>query len=125
MTLVGEYKTLQDRVKTVTDDHSSTSQAVSDLTNELANVTEQLEEVRGQMDDRGSSMTDTTPVVRIRNALAKIKEEVKTMELRIGVVSHTLMQSKMKAKGGVGMADVSRDESFDMEDDASDMGSEF
>ena len=48
------------------------------------------------MESRGSSMTDTSPLVRIKKALAKIKKEIMTMELRMGVVGHTLMQAKVR-----------------------------
>jgi estrogen-related receptor beta like 1 len=41
-------------------------------------------------------MTDTSPLIRIKQALADLRTEVKSMELRIGVVGHTLMQSKLK-----------------------------
>jgi estrogen-related receptor beta like 1 len=33
---------------------------------------------------------------QIKDALVKIKADVKTFELRIGVVGHTLMQAKLK-----------------------------
>ncbi len=52
--------------------------------------------LQGQMDSRGSSMTDTSPLMKIKEALASLRTEVKSMELRIGVVGHTLMQSKLK-----------------------------
>ena len=52
--------------------------------------------LQGQMDSRGSSMTDTSPLMKIKEALSNLRAEVKSMELRIGVVGHTLMQSKLK-----------------------------
>jgi estrogen-related receptor beta like 1 len=36
------------------------------------------------MDDRGSSMTDTAPLVKMKQAMQKLKGEIKQMELRIG-----------------------------------------
>jgi estrogen-related receptor beta like 1 len=46
------------------------------------------------MDDKGASMTDTSPLVKIKQALTNLKNEVKELELRIGVVGHSLMQAK-------------------------------
>ena len=43
-------------------------------------------------------MTDTSPVVRIKKALQALKREIKEMELRMGVLSHTLMHAKMRQK---------------------------
>ena len=50
------------------------------------------------MDERGSSMTDGTPLVNIRKTLVRMKQEVVTMDVRIGVVQHTLVQAKLKDK---------------------------
>ena len=35
---------------------------------------------------RGSSMTDTTPLMRLKEALQYIKTDIKTFDLRIGIV---------------------------------------
>lgn len=45
-------------------------------------------------------MTDASPLVQIKKALHKIKNEIKLMELRIGVVGHTLTRAKMRSKAG-------------------------
>ena len=59
---------------------------------------EQLDEVKSTMDERGNSMTDTTPLVKIKKALQRLKREIKEMELRMGVVSHTIMQAKIRSR---------------------------
>lgn len=56
-------------------------------------------------------MTDTAPLMRVKSALTKLRAEIKDMELRIGVVGHSLMQSKMRIKAGT-LGDTS-----DIEDD--------
>ena len=52
--------------------------------------------MKGTMADRGNSMTDTSPLVHIKQALKQIKQEVVTFDLQIGVVGHTLMQQKLR-----------------------------
>lgn len=44
------------------------------------------------MDERGGNLSDTSPIIRIKAAIKKLMEELKDMEVQIGVVSHTLMQ---------------------------------
>lgn len=46
-------------------------------------------------------MTDGTPLVNIRKSLARMKQEVVTMDVRIGVVQHTLLQAKLKDKSNM------------------------
>ena len=117
-----EYRAIRSKQDEVTQTFQTSSQSVSDLTNELATVSDSLDEVKSQMEDRGSSMTDTSPLVRIKQALTNLRTEIKTMELRIGVVGHTLMQSKLRTKpGAASNADALRDESteFDISDSES------
>lgn len=66
--------------------HSESSAKVSDLTNELAHLSETLQEVKRAMNEKGNSMTDTTPLVQTKQALAKLKGETKDFDLRIGVL---------------------------------------
>jgi intraflagellar transport protein 57 len=94
--LVADYKEVQDKMTAVKSRQSEAGEKVSDFTNELQDISDQLEEIKSTMDERGSSMTDTSPLVRIKKSLKQLKEEIQEMELRMGVLSHTLMQAKMR-----------------------------
>ena len=50
-------------------------------------VTEELEGVKAEMDEKGTSMTDAGPLVRVKQALTRLKAECTQMDVRIGVVS--------------------------------------
>jgi estrogen-related receptor beta like 1 len=95
-TLAGEFRQAQEALKKVTEAYQSSSDNINNLTNELSAATEKLEEIKTHMDSRGNSMTDTSPLVQIKRALQSLREEIKTFELRIGVVGHSLMQSKIR-----------------------------
>ncbi|KAH8023367.1 hypothetical protein HPB51_013205 [Rhipicephalus microplus] len=48
-----------------------------------------------------------TPLVNIRKALSRLKQEITQMDVRIGVAVHTLLQAKIKEKGNLqDMADA-------------------
>lgn len=66
--------------------YSQGSGGVTSLARELAQISEQLETVKAEMDQRGTSMTDAAPLVRIKQALTRLKAESTQMEIRIGVV---------------------------------------
>ena len=68
---------------------------MTDGSRQLADIADDLEAVKAEMDERGSSMTDGTPLVNIRKSLARMKQEVVTMDVRVGVVQHTLLQAKL------------------------------
>jgi estrogen-related receptor beta like 1 len=41
--------------------------------------TEELEIIKAQMDERGESMTDTGPLVKLKEAMKKVKKEIKVL----------------------------------------------
>ncbi|KAG7246073.1 hypothetical protein CRUP_005146, partial [Coryphaenoides rupestris] len=64
-------------------------------------VSEELEEVKQEMEEKGSSMSDGAPVVKIKQSLTKLRQEVVQMDIRIGVVEHTLLQAKLREKNNM------------------------
>lgn len=48
-------------------------------------------------------MTDSGPLVRIKQAMTKLKNDCVQMELRIGVVEHTLLMAALKHKDNMQM----------------------
>ncbi len=40
----------------------------------------------------------TAPLVKIKQAMQKLKQEMTQMDIRIGVVQHVLLQAKLKEK---------------------------
>ncbi|NWR31188.1 IFT57 protein, partial [Tachuris rubrigastra] len=64
-------------------------------------ITEVLEKVKQEIEEKGSSMTDGAPLVKIKQALTKLKQETIQMDIQIGVMEHTLLQSKLKEKSNM------------------------
>jgi len=58
------------------------------------------------MNEQGIITTDTKPLVNIKNAIHSIRQEIQAMEIRLGVVSNTLLQSKIKEKTGAEQSKV-------------------
>lgn len=55
------------------------------------------------MDDLGNGMTDSKPLVAIKQGLSKLKLENKQMDIRTGVIENTLLNSKLKNKRATGV----------------------
>lgn len=88
----------QDSLAGTVDRYKQASGSVTELSSELARLTEELENTKAQMDERGSSMTDAGPVVKIKKALAQLKADIVAMEVRQGVVQHTLLVARQQTK---------------------------
>eukprot|EP00052_Salpingoeca_macrocollata_P005739 m.49277 g.49277 ORF g.49277 m.49277 type:complete len:427 (-) comp15027_c0_seq2:25-1305(-) len=96
--IVEEYRTQQDSLAGHRERYKNASKSVNELSKELATLSEELETVKAKMDERGNTMTDSSPVVRIKQALTKLKAEISQMDLQIGVVTHTLLAASVSSK---------------------------
>ncbi|XP_039220941.1 intraflagellar transport protein 57 homolog isoform X2 [Crotalus tigris] len=99
--LVQEYRSAQALLSEAKEKYQQGSGGVTERTRVLSEITEELEKVKQEMEEKGSSMTDGAPLVKIKQALTKLKQETIQMDIRIGVVEHTLLQSKLKEKSNM------------------------
>jgi estrogen-related receptor beta like 1 len=98
---ISDFRSAQDALAEVRERYKNGSSSVNDLARELAQVTESLERVKTEMDERGSNMIDAGPLVRIKQALTRLRSECTQMDVRIGVVEHTLLQARLRTKSAI------------------------
>ena len=77
---VDEFSQKQDKLQEVQDEYNTKSQGLNELTNALSQVSDELSGVKGKMDERGANMTDTSPLIKIKSALQRLKDERKKMD---------------------------------------------
>ncbi|KAI8618712.1 intra-flagellar transport protein 57 [Chytriomyces sp. MP71] len=92
---IEEQRVLQDQISELRQKYNVSNNNVSELSVELSRISEELDAVKTRMDEIGNGMTDSQPLVNIKKGMAKLKVDIKQMNLRIGVVEHTLLQSKV------------------------------
>lgn len=66
------------------------------LDTQIFRITNELENVKTQMEQRGTSMTDGSPLINIKKANHKIKEEITDMDIKIALMQHTMTNENMK-----------------------------
>ncbi|RVE61286.1 hypothetical protein OJAV_G00169070 [Oryzias javanicus] len=99
--LVQEYRSAQAKLSEAKDRYQQASGGVTERSRVLAEISEELEKVKQEMEEKGSSMSDAAPVVKIKQSLTKLKQEILQIDVRIGVVEHTLLQAKLKEKSNM------------------------
>ncbi|KAK1173585.1 hypothetical protein AOXY_G3736 [Acipenser oxyrinchus oxyrinchus] len=99
--LIHEYRTAQSQLSEAKERYQHGSGGVTQRTRMLAEITEELEKVKQEMEEKGSSMTDGAPVVKIKQSLTKLKQEIIQMDIPDRVVEHTLLQAKLKEKSNM------------------------
>lgn len=94
--IVAQYKEvsidhgqLRSAIKEVDDEKSALEQSFDKISHEFENV-------KTQMEQRGNAMADGSPLINIKRAIAKIKEEIVEMELEISVMRHSFDQDILK-----------------------------
>jgi len=93
-----DYRQQQEELSTVQTQYTELNEVVMNLQIELKNLNEELEVVKNDMEERSSTVTDTAPIVKMKDAFKKLRSDTRQLEVRIGVVSHTLMQAKLRQR---------------------------
>lgn len=78
--------------------YTKASGGIAERSSKLAQLSEEVERVKAEMEQRGCSMTDGSPVIRIKQAIQRLKAENVAMEIRIGVLEHTLLRLQLRAR---------------------------
>uniref|UniRef100_A0A182SQM3 Uncharacterized protein n=1 Tax=Anopheles maculatus TaxID=74869 RepID=A0A182SQM3_9DIPT len=88
--LIAQYKQILIEHNQVTGHIRQAEQEKTEHEHELSKITNELENVKIQMEQRGNSMTDGSPLINIKKAIFRIKEELCEMDIKIGVMEHSL-----------------------------------
>lgn len=119
--MTGDYRAHSDHLRDIQTSFSTMSKNVAEMENELADVNERLSNVQRKIDDTGKSFSDNSPLQQIKKSIAQVKNDIKSIDIRIGVVSNTLLQLKLKERSkekeesqAKGMAILDNEE-YDME----------
>ncbi len=96
-TISHQYKDIKIQLDEWINKNKNLNENLNTCTNELSDITEKLNEIKDIHDSQDNSNSDTSPLVKIKAALQQIKSEIQNYELRIGVVSNTLLTAKHTA----------------------------
>ena len=91
-----EYRQLSQANSQFKEQYRDVSGGVTERSRVLAQITDDIETIKSEMEERGSSMTDGSPLVNIRKNLARVRQEILGMDVRIGVLEHTVMQARLR-----------------------------
>jgi len=77
------------------------SKNVETLETELQEINDRLTTVTNKIENTGKQFSDNTPLQNIKKAIATVKTDIKAIDIRIGVVSNTLLQVKLKERSKI------------------------
>merc|ERR1712136_669465 len=114
----------EEEVKNVQAQYTELNEHVLNLQIRLKTITEDLDMVKVEMEEKSTTVTDTAPIVKMKDSFKRLRADTRQLEVRIGVVSHTLMQAKLRQRPtetgrayGGGPGGVNMDQYNDDDDD--------
>lgn len=97
MSSIGEqYKSQSEELKKLNIHYNNLSNSIKEMNENYRLVSEKLEQILTKTNEHSGSMTDSSPVVKIKDAYKVMLAEIKAMDVRMGVLSHTILQYKSK-----------------------------
>ncbi|KAH7440568.1 hypothetical protein KP509_03G000100 [Ceratopteris richardii] len=97
--LLKDYTATKDRLLNVEQRHKQSLENVTILNNKLAHTSDHIKKVKHVLMEKGNKISDVSPLMEMTNSVANLKIEIQEMEVRIGVLEHTLL--KLKVREGV------------------------
>lgn len=94
--LINEYNNLRSHLNQICENYKLVSGGVTGKSRELANICDEQEGIKNEMEEKNNSVTDGSPLVSLRKALQRIKSEITSIDIRVGVASHTVLQARIQ-----------------------------
>ncbi|KAM3136716.1 hypothetical protein pb186bvf_011161 [Paramecium bursaria] len=88
---VKDFKRKNEDYRNIEAQYKNLNNAIKEMSEQYRQIDEKYNMVQGKLNEHGSVQTDQSPVIRIKAGLTKLKLEIKQMDLRIGVLSHTIL----------------------------------
>ena len=88
--LLSLHAQAKSRLKSLEEFRDEHTKKTDDLSKTLNKLSADVDSVKHEINKRGSSITDTAPVVEIRAALQRLKAENKELDVRIGILVSVL-----------------------------------
>jgi estrogen-related receptor beta like 1 len=96
--LINEYKELSIEMSKIASEVKENEQIKAEMDETVSKLTNELENVKIKMEQRGNSMTDGSPLINIKKAVIRLKEEISELDIKIGVMQHTLTNDIIRRK---------------------------
>ncbi|EGR30951.1 intraflagellar transport protein, putative [Ichthyophthirius multifiliis] len=96
--LGGEYRTKSENYKTIVTQYNNLQNSIKEQGEQYKQLKEKYDAIKIQLESKGDEQTNSSPVIKIKEAIKKIRQEIGQMDVRIGIISQTVLQHKLRQK---------------------------
>lgn len=83
---------------TIQKDYSTLNKNTEELEQELSAINDTLQNTTNKLENKGSEFNDAKPLANVKKAIKQVKDDIKSIDIRIGVVSNTILQLKLRER---------------------------
>lgn len=101
--LNNDLKSMIEQYKSISTEHAQMQTQLEQIQSEILEYEKQYdrmnheyETIKMQMEQRGATMSDGSPFINLKKAIARIKEEIIQMNLEISVMQHSIDRDIIK-----------------------------
>ncbi|KAK6729140.1 hypothetical protein RB195_006281 [Necator americanus] len=95
---LSRYKESQDARAEVRERYKAASGGVAERTTTLQKISEDIDQIKMQIEEQGAKTSDGAPMMKVKQALLKIEEDIQRMNVQIGVLEQSLLQAQLKER---------------------------
>ncbi|KAL5281026.1 IFT57 family protein [Megaselia abdita] len=94
--LIKQFKDISIELSTIQAGIKETEYDTDQITRELMEIVSDIETIKSKMEQRGQSMSDGSPVINIKKAIVKLKEDISHLNLEMGLLNYSLDQDYLR-----------------------------
>ncbi|KAL3101452.1 hypothetical protein niasHT_020771 [Heterodera trifolii] len=89
------YRNRQNELAAITEQYRESSGTINSQTETLNALNEEIEQLKQQIEEQGMQNTSGAPILKIKQALAKMDRDIVVMRVQIATVEQTLWKSQL------------------------------
>ncbi|CAI5438568.1 unnamed protein product [Caenorhabditis angaria] len=93
---MSKFRGAQDKRAELTEKYKTASVGVSSRTETLERISEDIEQLKQQIEEQGAKSNDGAPLVKIKQAVTKLEEELEKMNVQIGVLEQSILNTHLR-----------------------------
>ncbi|CAL2029236.1 unnamed protein product [Caenorhabditis brenneri] len=94
--MMNKFKRATDTRAELREKYKAASVGVSSRTETLDRISDDIEQLKQQIEEQGAKSSDGAPLVKIKQAVSKLEEELQTMNVQIGVLEQSILNTYLR-----------------------------
>uniref|UniRef100_A0AC34QFU9 Uncharacterized protein n=1 Tax=Panagrolaimus sp. JU765 TaxID=591449 RepID=A0AC34QFU9_9BILA len=95
--LLGQYRTIQDQIAEINEQYREASGGITTRTEQLQNLGDEVEQLKLQIEEQGARNNDVAPLVRIKQAVTKLENQIVAMSIQTAAIEQSLFARKIRS----------------------------